>query len=65
MGTAMFNVRNRKYKKQIEEKEVQFYRRIKKWRVDPSGGSIANPVPGEMMPAYIACMILGMYEADA
>ena len=27
------------------QKEVDFYRRIKKHRVDPSGGSSANPVP--------------------
>lgn len=29
------------------EKEVEFYRRVKRYRVDPAGGSVANPVPGE------------------
>ena len=29
----------------VLQKEKDFYRRIKKYRVDPSGGSSANPVP--------------------
>lgn len=27
------------------QKEVEFYRRVKKFRVDPSASSMANPVP--------------------
>ena len=26
---------------------MEFYRRVKRYRVDPSGGSASNPVPGE------------------
>jgi len=45
-GTALFNWRIGKNKKaQMGEKEVEFYRRVKRYRVDPSGGSASNPVP--------------------
>ena len=48
LGTGIFNVRNRKFRVQMDEKEKEFYKRIKKYRVDPSAGSsMANPVPGE------------------
>jgi len=30
----------------MDEKEKEFYRRIKRFRVDPSASSMANPVPG-------------------
>ena len=30
----------------MDEKEKEFYRRIKRFRVDPSASSVANPVPG-------------------
>ena len=46
VGTGFFNWRNRKYRDQMEEKEKEFYRRIKRFRVDPSASSMANPVPG-------------------
>jgi len=46
VGTAVFNLRNRKFKAQMDEKEKEFYRRIKRFRVDPSASSMANPVPG-------------------
>ena len=46
VGTAAFNLRNRKFKAQMDEKEKEFYRRIKRFRVDPSASSMANPVPG-------------------
>jgi import inner membrane translocase subunit TIM23 len=46
VGTAVFNWRNRKFKAQMDEKEKEFYRRIKRFRVDPSASSMANPVPG-------------------
>ena len=49
VGTAVFNWRNRKFRAQMDEKEKEFYRRIKRYRVDPSASSMANPVPG-MLP---------------
>jgi import inner membrane translocase subunit TIM23 len=48
IGTAVFNWKIGKSKKeQMGEKEVEFYRRVKRYRVDPAGGSVANPVPGK------------------
>jgi len=38
------------------EKEVEFYRRVKKYRVDPSGGSAGNPVPGKFS-LYLSHML--------
>lgn len=46
LGTGVFNWRNRKFRPQMDEKEKEFYRRIKRFRVDPSASSMANPVPG-------------------
>lgn len=46
VGTGVFNWRNRKFRAQMDEKETEFYRRIKRFRVDPSNSSMANPVPG-------------------
>jgi len=45
VGTAIFNFRNREFRGQMDEKEKEFYRRIKRFRVDPSASSMANPVP--------------------
>lgn len=45
LGTGIFNLRNRKYKGQMNAKEKEFYARVKKYRVDPSASSMANPVP--------------------
>ncbi|KAG9243128.1 mitochondrial import protein Pam17-domain-containing protein [Calycina marina] len=46
LGTAVFSWRiGRSRKQQMGEKEREFYKRVKKYRVDPSGGSVANPVP--------------------
>ncbi|KAH8815488.1 mitochondrial import protein Pam17-domain-containing protein [Xylogone sp. PMI_703] len=45
VGTAVFNLRNRKFKEQMAVKEKEFYARVKKYRVDPSASSMANPVP--------------------
>jgi len=45
VGTSMFNWRNRGVRDQMDQKEREFYRRIKKFRVDPSASSAANPVP--------------------
>ncbi|MCJ1368676.1 TIM23 complex component [Acarospora aff. strigata] len=45
VGSAAFNMFNRKYKGQIAEKEREFYHRIKRYRVDPSSQSYSNPVP--------------------
>ena len=49
VGTAVFNLQNRKFKAQMDEKEKEFYRRIKRFRVDPSASSMANPVPGMLL----------------
>lgn len=46
VGTGIFNVQNRKFRSQMDQKEKEFYRRIKQYRVDPSASSMANPVPG-------------------
>lgn len=45
VGNAVFGVRYRGLRGEIERKEKDLYARIKKHRVDPSGGSSANPVP--------------------
>ncbi|KAF7929284.1 uncharacterized protein EAE98_005203 [Botrytis deweyae] len=45
LGTAAFNVKNRKFRQQMDIKEKEFYARVKKYRVDPSASSMANPVP--------------------
>lgn len=37
----------------MDEKEKEFYRRIKTYRVDPSASSMANPVPGTFNPLSI------------
>jgi import inner membrane translocase subunit TIM23 len=47
VGNAVFNWRNKKFRSQMDDKEKEFYRRIKRYRVDPSASSMANPVPGE------------------
>ena len=52
VGTGVFNLQNRKFRSQMDEKEKEFYRRIKQYRVDPSASSMANPVPGEFWPAF-------------
>ena len=51
VGTAVFNLQNRKFKAQMDEKEkeVSSNRRIKRFRVDPSASSMANPVPGMLL----------------
>jgi import inner membrane translocase subunit TIM23 len=53
LGTGIFNVRNRKFRQQMDEKEKEFYRRVKRYRVDPSASSMANPVPGEFELSFI------------
>jgi import inner membrane translocase subunit TIM23 len=51
LGTAVFNWKiGRNKKQQMGDKEIEFYRRVKRYRVDPAGGSVANPVPGEWIP---------------
>jgi len=46
VGTGVFKTMNGKFNAQIAEKEKEFYHRIKRFRVDPSVSSMANPVPG-------------------
>ncbi|POS85624.1 hypothetical protein EPUL_001300 [Erysiphe pulchra] len=49
-GTILFNWKNRELRAQIEIREKEFYRRVRRHRVDPSNSSMANPVPGEKYP---------------
>ena len=55
IGAGVFNWRNRKVRPQMDAKEKEFYVRVKKFRVDPSVSSIANPVPGMLhcLPTYL------------
>jgi import inner membrane translocase subunit TIM23 len=53
-------VRNRKFRQQMDEKEKEFYRRIKRYRVDPSASSMANPVPGEFY--FLLSLMFGRVE---
>ena len=54
VGTGIFNLQNRKVRKEMDEKEKEFYRRVKRYRVDPSASSMANPVPGESSISIVA-----------
>ncbi|CAM1511800.1 Fc.00g093130.m01.CDS01 [Cosmosporella sp. VM-42] len=45
IGSQVFYMLNRTWKKQMTQKEAQFFARIKKHRVDPSNSSAGNPVP--------------------
>ncbi|KAL2759027.1 hypothetical protein ACRALDRAFT_1028978 [Sodiomyces alcalophilus JCM 7366] len=45
LGSAVFNMLNRQWKRQITMKEVEFFARVKKNRVDPSASGASNPVP--------------------
>ncbi|KAI6785458.1 Presequence translocated-associated motor subunit-like protein [Emericellopsis cladophorae] len=45
IGGQVFNLLNRRVVGQIKKKEVEFFSRIKKNRVDPTNSSAANPVP--------------------
>ncbi|KAL5336294.1 Presequence translocated-associated motor subunit pam17, mitochondrial [Aspergillus crustosus] len=45
LGNVIWGVVNRKYKSAVAVKEKEFFDRIKRYRVDPSSNSIANPVP--------------------
>jgi len=45
VGTGIFNMMNGKHRAQMAMKEKEFYNRIKRFRVDPSASSMANPVP--------------------
>ncbi|KAL4791370.1 Presequence translocated-associated motor subunit pam17, mitochondrial [Aspergillus venezuelensis] len=44
-GNAVWTLANRNYKKAFMLKEKEFFDRIKRYRVDPSSTSMANPVP--------------------
>jgi len=63
VGTAVFNFRNRKFRGQMDEKEKEFYRRIKRFRVDPSASSMANPVPGMFHPSSYKSLKLLLIKA--
>ncbi|KPM45360.1 hypothetical protein AK830_g1240 [Neonectria ditissima] len=45
IGAQVFYMYHRKWKKQITQKEAEFFTRIKKHRVDPTNSSASNPVP--------------------
>jgi import inner membrane translocase subunit TIM23 len=49
LGTAVFNWRIGKTRREsMDIKEREFYNRVKKYRVDPSGASASNPIPGKL-----------------
>ncbi|EPE04224.1 presequence translocase-associated motor subunit [Ophiostoma piceae UAMH 11346] len=45
MGNAVFYTWKRQFRQQMTTKEVQFFARVKKNRVDPTNSSAGNPVP--------------------
>ncbi|KAJ6445070.1 LOW QUALITY PROTEIN: Presequence translocated-associated motor subunit pam17 [Purpureocillium lavendulum] len=45
IGNQVFYLLNHRYKAQMIQKEVEFFARVKKNRVDPSNSSAGNPVP--------------------
>ncbi|PYI20892.1 Pam17-domain-containing protein [Aspergillus japonicus CBS 114.51] len=45
VGNSVWGLIYRRYKPSLLQKEKQFYDRIRRFRVDPSSNSIANPVP--------------------
>ncbi|EEP81212.1 presequence translocated-associated motor subunit pam-17 [Uncinocarpus reesii 1704] len=45
LGNSVWGLVYRKYKGAVVVKEKEFYDRIKRFRVDPSANSFANPVP--------------------
>ncbi|KAL4884442.1 Presequence translocated-associated motor subunit pam17, mitochondrial [Aspergillus karnatakaensis] len=45
LGNAIWSIVHGKYKTAVAVKEKEFFDRIKRYRVDPSSNSIANPVP--------------------
>ncbi|KAM5431416.1 TIM23 complex component [Microsporum ferrugineum] len=45
LGNGLWGLVYRKYKSAVTIKEKEFYNRIKRFRVDPSANSFANPVP--------------------
>ncbi|KAJ5108288.1 hypothetical protein N7456_004963 [Penicillium angulare] len=45
VGNGIWGMVHRKYKGSVATKEKEFFDRIRRFRVDPSTNSIANPVP--------------------
>ncbi|PWY86928.1 presequence translocated-associated motor subunit pam17 [Aspergillus heteromorphus CBS 117.55] len=45
VGNAVWGLAYRRYKPSVMVKEKEFFDRIRRFRVDPSSNSIANPVP--------------------
>ncbi|KAJ5167622.1 Presequence translocated-associated motor subunit pam17 [Penicillium canariense] len=45
VGNGVWGLVYRRYKPSVATKEKEFFNRIKRFRVDPSTNSIANPVP--------------------
>ncbi|PLB41577.1 presequence translocated-associated motor subunit PAM17 [Aspergillus candidus] len=45
VGNGVWGLVNRRFKQSFTIKEKEFFDRIKRFRVDPSSNSIANPVP--------------------
>ncbi|KAJ5502570.1 hypothetical protein N7463_005444 [Penicillium fimorum] len=45
LGNGIWGLVYRKYKPSVNTKEKEFFDRIRRFRVDPSTNSIANPVP--------------------
>ncbi|OJJ45874.1 hypothetical protein ASPZODRAFT_69013 [Penicilliopsis zonata CBS 506.65] len=45
LGNGLWSLVHRRFQTSFATKEKEFYNRIKRFRVDPSSNSIANPVP--------------------
>lgn len=45
LGAGVWKWRNKDVVREVEIKEKEFFKRIKKHRVDPAGSSMQNPVP--------------------
>lgn len=55
IGSQVFWLRYRKWKRQMTQKEAEFFARIKKHRVDPSNSSASNPGSSWLSTTRIGC----------
>lgn len=60
IGSTVFYTMNRGWKTQIQQKEAQFFARVKKHRADPSNSSASNPglSPPLLLPPSAMCRVL-------
>jgi len=61
IGNQVFYLLNHRYKAQMIQKEVEFFARVKKNRVDPSNSSAGNP--GTMPPWSMDGLLLTFHSA--